>query len=389
MKQLDIRRAAVYCSTYKKYNSGDLGGAWINLADYSSAKEFYTKCAEIHKEEHEPEYMFQDVEYLPVELYCEDSVYSEYWTVINEVKTWPPEKEEAYCNYLEKNGFPACCDSLEDFSDNYTENQPSSADGQIKGLHAVLIEGGLGIEADEAKYTFAHRKEMKMCGARWNKTAKQWQCTTADSMRKIQDWLSGKLIMQVKDNNPAAKEEKYTGDFQKFLNTQNEYWQEYFTQKYVAAVEFTPNHYLLFEKKEIEKSFCFGYSDFGQGPTQKEAIKAQSAVNAKYVKERNMESWQLIQADIDTGEIRTWAGRDGESNHTDHIMTEIHFRTYVDGGRDSDRYVSINKKRDPVIYGKIEKCFTYAKNSFEKRVDSYLKRYGVSKIKTWTYWMDE
>lgn len=83
MKQLDIRRATVYCSTYKKYNSGDLGGAWINLADYSSAKEFYTKCAEIHKDEREPEY----------------------WTVINEVKTWPPEKEEAYCNYLEKKRF--------------------------------------------------------------------------------------------------------------------------------------------------------------------------------------------------------------------------------------------------------------------------------------------
>jgi hypothetical protein len=84
-------------------------------------------------------------------------------------------------------------------------------------------------------------------------------------MRKIQDWLSGKLIVQVKDNNPAAKEEKYTGDFQKFLNTQNEYWQEYFTQKYVAAVEFTPNHYLLFEKKRDREKFLFRLLRFWSG----------------------------------------------------------------------------------------------------------------------------
>lgn len=389
MKQLDIRRAKVYCSTYKKYNSGNLGGAWIKLANYSRAKEFYTKCAEIHKDEAEPEYMFQDAEHLPPELYCEDSVYSEYWAVINEIKTWSPEKEEAYCNYLDKSGFPACCDSLEEFLDNYTKNQPNGAGGQIKGLHAVLIDGGLGIEADEAKYTFMHRKEMKMCGARWNKVAKQWQCTTPDSIQKIQDWLSGKLIMQVKDCSSATKEEKYTGDFQKFLDTQNEYRQTYFTEKYVAAAEFTPGHYLLFAKKEIEKSFCFGYSDFGQGPTEEEANKEKSSVNVEYVKARNMEYWQSIQTDIDTGKIRIWAGKDGESNHTDHITSETHFRTYIDGGRDSDRYVSISKKRDPAAYEKIEKCFAYAKNFFEKRVDSYLKRYGVSKIKTWTYWMDE
>lgn len=389
MRQLDIRRAAVYCSTYKKYISGNLGGAWINLANYSSAREFYAKCAEIHKDEADPEFMFQDAGHLPAELYCEESVYSEYWTVINEVKAWPPEKEEAYCDYLGENGFPACCDSLDEFLDNYTGTQANGAGGQIKGLRAVLIEGGLGIEADEAKYIFMRRKEIKMCGARWNKVAKQWQCTTPDSIQKIQDWLSGKLIVQEKGSSPTAKEEKYTGDFQKFLDTQNEYWQKYFTEKYVAAVEFTPGRYLLFAKKEIEKSFCFCYSDLGQGPTQEEAIKEESSVNVKYVKARNMEYWQSIQADIDTGKIRIWAGKDDENNHTDHITTERHFRTYIDGGRNSDCYVSISKEHDPAVYKKIEKCFAYAKDLFEKKVDSYLKRYGVSKIKTWTYWMDE
>jgi hypothetical protein len=30
----------------------------------------------------------------------------------------------------------------------------------------------------------------------------------------------------------------------------------------------------------------------------------------------------------------------------------------------------------------------YGRSLFEKRLDTYLKRYGVSKIHTWTYWAD-
>ena len=387
MKQLDMRQASVCCGTYKKYNSGSLEGAWINLANYSSAKEFYAKCAEVHKDEVYPEFMFQDAEHLPSEMYTEDSVYSDYWTVIEEVKTWAPEKENAFCEFLDNNGYPADNEALEEFLDSYINKPEEGHTEPIKGLRAEIIEGGIGVVADEVKYTFIHRKEMKECGAKWNKESKQWQATDEESIKKLTDWLSGKLVIQVNERKDT-KVEKYECDLQKFLDVQNEYWRNYFEKKYVAAVEFTPGHYLLFKKKEIEKKFCFGYSDFG-GPTEEEATKDSLSISTEFVKNRNMEYYTDIEETIKTGTVRIWAGKEGQNDHTDHIITEEHYLAYIDGGRDSECYISISKKNNPDIYSKIEKCLEYAKESFEKRIDSYLKKYGVSKIKAWTYWMDE
>jgi antirestriction protein len=62
---------AVYVSTYKKYNEGSLYGAWMCFEDYKDANEFLDACLELHKDEYDPELMFQDFEYIPEALYHE------------------------------------------------------------------------------------------------------------------------------------------------------------------------------------------------------------------------------------------------------------------------------------------------------------------------------
>lgn len=54
--------ARVYCGTYGKYNEGSIAGAWVDLTDYSSIEELYSYFKELHKDESDPEYMFQDLE---------------------------------------------------------------------------------------------------------------------------------------------------------------------------------------------------------------------------------------------------------------------------------------------------------------------------------------
>ena len=34
-------------------------------------------------------------------------------------------------------------------------------------------------------------------------------------------------------------------------------------------------------------------------------------------------------------------------------------------------------------------AYKKARAAFEKRLNTYLKRYGMSKVETWTYWRDE
>tara|TARA_R100000664_G_C2754082_1_gene141600 strand:+ start:703 stop:1239 length:537 start_codon:yes stop_codon:yes gene_type:complete len=55
----------VYVGTYGKYAGGSIAGAWLDLADYSDASEFYAACRKLHKGEHDPEFMFQDWENIP------------------------------------------------------------------------------------------------------------------------------------------------------------------------------------------------------------------------------------------------------------------------------------------------------------------------------------
>lgn len=64
-------KPALYCGTYGKYNDGSIAGKWLHLEDYADADEFFQACAELHKDEHDPEYMFQDFEGFPRELYSE------------------------------------------------------------------------------------------------------------------------------------------------------------------------------------------------------------------------------------------------------------------------------------------------------------------------------
>ena len=52
----------LYVGTYAKYNSGDLSGAWLDLDRFANAEEFEAACKRIHRDEHDPELMFQDVE---------------------------------------------------------------------------------------------------------------------------------------------------------------------------------------------------------------------------------------------------------------------------------------------------------------------------------------
>ena len=56
------RQAKVYVGTYAKYNNGSLSGAWLDRSDYSDKEEFYEACRELHKDEEDAEYMFQDYE---------------------------------------------------------------------------------------------------------------------------------------------------------------------------------------------------------------------------------------------------------------------------------------------------------------------------------------
>lgn len=52
----------VYVGTYAKYNNGNISGKWVDLCDYSDLEDFLDECRDIHDDEDDPEFMFQDTD---------------------------------------------------------------------------------------------------------------------------------------------------------------------------------------------------------------------------------------------------------------------------------------------------------------------------------------
>lgn len=57
-----LEEVKIYVGTYGKYNEGSIDGEWLTLSDYSDLDEFFEACKELHEDEEDPEFMFQDFE---------------------------------------------------------------------------------------------------------------------------------------------------------------------------------------------------------------------------------------------------------------------------------------------------------------------------------------
>lgn len=113
----------IYVGTYAKYNAGSLKGAWLNLSDYTNRDAFLEACAELHADEADPEFMFQDFEGFPRAWYCEssappDALWEE-WLDLSE------SEQAAFSLFVDHHGADS---TLDDFRDAYQGTWDSEAD---------------------------------------------------------------------------------------------------------------------------------------------------------------------------------------------------------------------------------------------------------------------
>ena len=73
----------IYVGTYNAYNEGSLKGQWLDLEDYDNYDDFKRACRELHADEHDPEFMFQDFEGVPREFIGECYLKPEFWDYMN------------------------------------------------------------------------------------------------------------------------------------------------------------------------------------------------------------------------------------------------------------------------------------------------------------------
>lgn len=97
----DFSQAAIYVGTYAKYNAGSLFGKWFDLSDFADKDEFLEACKELHKDEDDPEFMFQDRENIPEELVCESWISDMFFELRDKVEDMDTNEQEAFSAWLD------------------------------------------------------------------------------------------------------------------------------------------------------------------------------------------------------------------------------------------------------------------------------------------------
>lgn len=121
--QINTSEARVYVGTYAKYNDGSIFGEWLTLSDYTDKDEFYDACRELHDDEEDPEFMFQDYENIPNGLIGECWISDSIFEVLEALEDMDETRKEAFLIWCD-NGHRKLSESdindlISDFNDDY------------------------------------------------------------------------------------------------------------------------------------------------------------------------------------------------------------------------------------------------------------------------------
>lgn len=126
----NLSEAQVYVGTYAKYNSGSIAGKWLELSDYHSKDEFYAACRELHKDETDAEYMFQDYENIPSRLIGESWVSDKLFELIEAVSELCGSEQEAFYLWLDSGSFDMDKDDIGGIMDSFRNDYQGTYDNE-------------------------------------------------------------------------------------------------------------------------------------------------------------------------------------------------------------------------------------------------------------------
>ena len=159
---------------------------------------------------------------------------------------------------------------------------------------------------------------------------------------------------------------------------------DYCVNKTAYIIERANGDIITIDKPSIEKSFCFGYSDSPYNTddydrANKAAAHAQT--NTDYFKSENLKPInEIIETLSGQGRFKAYTWEPKENTDRE---KSIHFSTPCRVWDNPDYKPLSEEETKKLLEG-----YKIVKANFEKRLDTYLKRYGTSKVKSWSYWRD-
>ena len=333
--------ARVYVGTYRKYNEGSLNGGWIDLADCADYSAFLSKCKLLHKNERDPEYMIQDHEDMPDGLSCLEWLSEQDFNDIKAELAQGPDTA------------PAC--TIVDYSEK-----------------AIAVTGDTRPIADKLKEMGGRFNPRLSCGPGWIFSKRK-----EDELRAV---LAGARTEKGEQKKAVADDAQLRQEYLAYVEQMNdtEYWKGVYRKNWGYAVKLSDG-WCIIDKPRIENKFCF----HDEGPQYDFycSLMADEKKLRNYFLSENL-------ADID-GEIANLRKNEPlytrpKSNNSVEVLTHYAiygFYEYAQGKKEPRQITPEERASLLTAYGII-------RQNFEKRLQAYLKKYGTSKLHTWTYWAD-
>lgn len=180
---------------------------------------------------------------------------------------------------------------------------------------------------------------------------------------------------------------------------EDEHMQNFAKKKCAYVVQFSNGDIADIEKPSIKKDFCFGADSYGTCTNEEmkdaENMAALARKSEQYFKEQNLKN---IDSNIEDLE-KCLSGYEYECYTYTHYMgqpdnSKLKAFTVVRTGYNPEfapmRWINCKdiKKLGADDIQKIIDGFKEVRKAFEKRINTYLKRYGTTKVNSWSYICD-
>lgn len=242
------------------------------------------------------------------------------------------------------------------------------------------------------------RELLKANGYRWNKTRGIWY-----GFNDISEQLNGNTGTDETSEKTAKETAERNADREEQARLRAEFlaeieriehgdkkWVEYHDKETARCVKFENGTIYAIEKPRIETRFCFGYGFCGISTDEEEERADNMANHARkngdYFLEQNLEKFDKTIKNLEENGDFVYV-----APMRDNTEKWVYFRAYR-GEWDFEReFKNVREKMvklSPADVEQLKKAYTIERANFEKRLNAYLKKYGTSKLKVWTYLSD-
>jgi len=110
----------VYVGSYHKYNCGSIAGAWVDLTQFANYDEFMEFCKQLHSDEIDCEYMFQDstCDFVFADMIGECGIDKEVFTAIQMYGDLDNHQQEILAAYMDASGL-GFFEAINIYEDNF------------------------------------------------------------------------------------------------------------------------------------------------------------------------------------------------------------------------------------------------------------------------------